>query len=645
MNRSFYGNKVLSYSFLTAMIMVAVEVSPVIGIFCAFLMGWKWVVEKRGWRPLSRRWTGILSILALIQVLVQFRTIVGQEPAYTFLLALSALRVMDYKTDRDHRFIVLLGFLLISIKALFSLDIYWIVPSVFAFAGLWYSLLPPAYPQRLRLTIKMFILSMPLAMFMFFAFPRFVLPWAMSRGASQQAEVGFSDEISPGRVADIASTNAMAFRARLHNLPLFITSDMYWRGSVLNVSKGLSWSPGRAAGLNHLQKIEDLPSYDVAIEATSQRYIFALEGTRIVRSEFGGIVPLEQDVFRSTRILSKATVYVGFWDKDYINREQPTDQDLQTPPLRGKVREWVDAVNGKKLNTKGRLAEIKNLFSETGFFYTIAPGTYGPNDLEEFLFTRKRGFCEHYAGAYASLARGLGIPARVVIGYQGGRYNPWGDFWRISQKDAHAWAEVFVDGHWQRVDPTAWVAPLRLSIGAEEFFNLSEEDQKAFAKSANWRPTWANSTMIWDQITLWAEDLNYQWTYFLIDFDRGSQKNFWQNLLEQRGPLILFLIAVALFVYVAVRHRFRKAKKLSPSQKLLLEIEQWGLSKNLKRESQQPPLIYFEKISEAYPQLKPVLEKIGHSYDRHVYAEDLTAGEDIGSLRTEWKEEIKKGPF
>lgn len=645
MNRSFYGNKVLSYSFLIAMVMVAVEVSPIIGIFCAFLMAWKWAVEKRGWKPLSRRWTGILSVLALIEVLVQFRTIVGQEPAYTFLLALSALRVMDYKTDRDHRFVVLLGFLLISIKALFSLDIYWILPSVLAFGGLWYSLLPSAYPQRLRLTIKMFILSMPFAMFMFFAFPRFMLPWAMSRGTSQQAEIGFSDEINPGRVADIASTNAMAFRARLHNISLAITSDMYWRGSVLTTSKGLSWSPGRTSGLTHLSNVEGLPTYDVAIEATSQRYIFALEGTRLVRSEFGSIIPLEQDVFRSTRILSKATVYMGYWDKEYINREQPAEHDLQTPPLRGKVREWVDTVNAKKLDIKGRLGAIKDLFSQTGFVYTIAPGVYGPNDLEDFLFTRKRGFCEHYAGSYASLARALGIPARVVIGYQGGRYNPWGDFWRVSQKDAHAWAEIFVDGYWQRVDPTAWVAPLRLSIGAEEFFNLSEEDQRAFAKSANWRPTWADSTMVWDQITLWAEDLNYQWTYFLIDFDRGSQKNFWQNLLEQRGPLILFLVAAALFIYVAIRHRFRRGRKLSPPQRILSEIEQWGLTKNILREAQQPPLVYFEKISETHPELKPVLDRISHYYDRSIYAEDTATGEDAKTLRAEWKNEIKKGPL
>lgn len=644
MSRSFYGNRVLSYSFLVAMAMVAVEVSPLIGIFCAFLMAWKWAVEKRGLKPLSRRWTGVLSILALIQVLLQFRTIIGQEPAYTFLLALSALRVMDYKTDRDHRFIVLLGFLLISIKALFSLDIYWIVPSVLSFGGLWYSLLPTTYPQRLRLTIKMFILSMPFALFMFFAFPRFVLPWAMSRGVSQQAEVGFSDEINPGRVADIASTTAMAFRARLQNVPLIITSDMYWRGSVLTSSKGLSWSPGRPSGLAQLPNAEALPSYDVAIEATSQRYIFTLEGTRIVRSEFGGIIPLERDVFRSTRPLNKATVYMGFWDKDYVNREPPTEQELQIPPLRGKVREWVDSVNAKKLGVKERLAEIKNLFSQPGFFYTMSPGVYGPNDLEEFLFNRRRGFCEHYAGAYSSLARAIGIPSRVVVGYQGGRYNPWGDFWRISQKDAHAWSEIFVEGRWERIDPTSWVAPLRLSIGAEEFFNLSEEDQRAFARSANWRPTWADSALIWDQITLWAEDLNYQWTYFLIDFDRGSQQNFWQNLIEQKAPLVLFLISVALFIYVAIRHRLQPRKNLSSAQRLFLEIEKWGLGKNLKREPQEPPLSYLEELHQEHPNLGPVLKKISHYYDHSIYAEE-TGGADIEKdLRAEWKREIKKGP-
>ena len=59
--------------------------------------------------------------------------------------------------------------------------------------------------------------------------------------------------------------------------------------------------------------------------------------------------------------------------------------------------------------------------------------------------------------------RALGMPARIVTGYQGGERNPVDGFWVVRQSDAHAWAEVWLAGRgWVRVDPTAAVAPERI---------------------------------------------------------------------------------------------------------------------------------------------------------------------------------------
>lgn len=643
MSLSFYGNRILASSFLLAMSMVAIEVSLSAGIFCAALMFWKWGVEKYGWIPLSRWWTSVLSVLSLVMVLVQFRTLIGQEASYTFLLSLAALRVMDYRTPRDHKFVVLLGFLLVTIKFLFSLDIYWLFPAGLAFAGLWYSLLPPKLPSRGRVLLRLFLLSAPLTVLLFFAFPRYVMPWAMSRGGGLQGEIGFSDELNPGKVAELAGNNVMAFRARLDNIPLLVNSDLYWRGSVLSQSKGLSWSPGRPGLISTLENYTDLPSYNVAIEPTSNRFLFSLEGTRVVRSEFGTVLSLEHELFRSSRPISKAMVYVGYWDGKYQDETPPVDGERQVPPLRGRVRQWVDNVLSKNLDEAGRIKELQKFFSQEGFVYSLRPGTYGANDLEEFLFERRKGFCEHYAGAYASLARGLGIPARVIVGYQGGRYNPWGDFWKVSQKDAHAWVEVFLDGKWVRRDPTTWVAPLRLTIGAEDFFKLSEEEQINFAKSASWRPSGGSMIEVWDQITLWAEDLNYQWTYFLIDFDRASQKSFWEDILQHKGSLTAMLISTGVFIYALSRNVWRRRRKLSPEEKLLQKIERWGGARNIIRQSDEPPLSYFRRLAETFPQVEALLSRIVEAYDQRVYAgtEEFV---DAKKILREWNREIKKGP-
>ncbi len=56
--------------------------------------------------------------------------------------------------------------------------------------------------------------------------------------------------------------------------------------------------------------------------------------------------------------------------------------------------------------------------------YTLKPGMLGQNRVDEFFFQSKQGFCEHYASSFALLMRYVGIPARVVVGYQGGNLHP-----------------------------------------------------------------------------------------------------------------------------------------------------------------------------------------------------------------------------
>jgi hypothetical protein len=101
-----------------------------------------------------------------------------------------------------------------------------------------------------------------------------------------------------------------------------------------------------------------------------------------------------------------------------------------------------------------------------GFVYTLEPPLLGAHPVDEFLFTTKAGFCEHFSSAFVFLMRAAGVPARVVTGYQGGELNPIDQIITVRQSDAHAWAEVFLPKRgWVRVDPTATAVPRRLDAG------------------------------------------------------------------------------------------------------------------------------------------------------------------------------------
>ncbi|WP_197350273.1 transglutaminase-like domain-containing protein, partial [Ralstonia solanacearum] len=139
-----------------------------------------------------------------------------------------------------------------------------------------------------------------------------------------------------------------------------------------------------------------------------------------------------------------------------------------------------------------RVAAALKLFSGAPFAYTLEPEPLRGEQIDDFLFRTRRGFCEHYAGSFVFLMRAAGVPARVVVGYQGGEVNAVSGDVIVRQSDAHAWAEVWLPGRgWVRVDPTAAVAPQRVARGlagavpASEFRSRRVEEP-AWLRSVRW---------------------------------------------------------------------------------------------------------------------------------------------------------------
>jgi hypothetical protein len=79
----------------------------------------------------------------------------------------------------------------------------------------------------------------------------------------------------------------------------------------------------------------------------------------------------------------------------------------------------------------------------------------GADAVDEFLFERRRGFCEHIASAMAVLLRSVGIPTRFVTGFGPGQRNAFTGYFQVRESDAHAWVEVLYPGiGWVPYDPT-----------------------------------------------------------------------------------------------------------------------------------------------------------------------------------------------
>jgi hypothetical protein len=215
-------------------------------------------------------------------------------------------------------------------------------------------------------------------------------------------------------------------------------------------------------------------------------------------------------------------------------------------------------------------------FRTNRFAYTLSPGSYeGADPLEEFLFQRRRGFCEHFAAAYGTLMRAAGVPARVVCGYQGGRLNWLGNHLKISQSDAHAWCEVWLKGRgWTRVDPTAMVAPDRVALGAESFNALSqlgsisatERLQQLFRLNNPTGLRWllTSASMAWDAIDM-------QWNLRVIGFNFEAQGDMMRDLGFGRfgmfGGAMGILLGLGISAGTFAFFLFLRSRSHTPSNK------------------------------------------------------------------------------
>src|SRR5438128_7320684 len=239
--------------------------------------------------------------------------------------------------------------------------------------------------------------------------------------------------------------------------------------------------------------------------------------------------------------------------KELQPRERKEALELPTsisPAVRDLAQSWI-ARNSK--NPRATVNSALQFFRTQRFRYSLSPVEYKKNDLDEFLFHRRVGFCEHYATSFATLMRLAGTPARVVVGYLGGEYNDLGRFFLVRQADTHAWCEVWLpDSGWTRVDPTSAVAPGRASLDLNSFLarhvasGEMETRRSAFVTQLTRSAIFTNIRLAW-------EALNYEWDTRVLAFDADVQEVSLDSMgLANRGPLVLIIeiliVAIALLV-------------------------------------------------------------------------------------------------
>jgi hypothetical protein len=251
---------------------------------------------------------------------------------------------------------------------------------------------------------------------------------------------------------------------------------------------------------------------------------------------------------------------------------------------------------------------------KSGFQYTLEPGVYeGEKGLEDFVIRRKLGFCEHFSAAFATLMRLADVPSRVVIGFLGGEFRETRSHWVVRNSDAHAWVEVWLNGAgWTRVDPTAALAPGRLSGNLETFLAGGPESDLAQQRDTWWWKMWMNTQDTWDQ-------LNFEWYDRIITADDDTQRDDLDRLglVNWHWPKILaaLVFGFTLFIFGMVIWLKRKDRHPDPATRLWLQVCSRLDHAGLPRARGEGASTYASRAGATFPEAADCLGKISQIYN------------------------------
>jgi len=570
----------------------------------------------------------------LLAVTAQFSTINGLAAGSSLLAGMGALKLLETRARRDHYVVIGVSlFLVIAAcldrQSLLRVPLYvgavWLVCTALAIVG------TPQVQLGTRAAVSIagrsLAFALPVAIGLFLFFPRLQgQVWALP--GSGAGVTGLSNEMSPGAISELSSSYEPAFRVRFFGA-IPAARDMYWRGPVLQNFDGYTWrrEPRSFYRQSPLQYLGNAFRYRVTLEPHQRNWWFALDTPtgspdRNVAFTYDYQLVAQRPVTQP--VSYELTSHVGTRATEPLSPLQrrlalqlPPGRNARSVALARRLRE--DAADEPAF-----IRAVLELFRTGGYTYTLTPPRLDLDSIDDFLFNTRTGFCGHYASAFATLARAAGLPARVVTGYQGGEWNPIGAYYIVRQSDAHAWAEVWLEGRgWTRVDPTAVVAPDRLNRGFFDSMPDAVSGTERMLREIGWL---ADARLGWDTLNTWWKDQ-------VIEFDLRSQLKLlaWAGFDSPRVAQLGALLAGALvvwLVWIGLRlgrmERPRDADALARAYRRLCErLAALGLA----REASEGPLDYAQRIATLRPSLESELRPVLESYARLRYGAEPDPGE------------------
>jgi transglutaminase-like putative cysteine protease len=611
----------------------------------------KFWMEPRGYRLRSVVLKLLFVATAFTTVFTSYGSVRSVEAAISLLVVLMSLKILEAHTAREFRVMVLIGWMLCLCGFFLSQDFTTALCLLIAFALLVVALIqfhrgaaPGAVWPPVGTTCKLLLQASPLVVLFFFLFPRINAGLQFELRPFRAANTGFSDRLAPGRIAALANSSEIAFRAEFPGSSTRPSGPMYWRGIVMWHCNGMEWRapydprPKSPSTTPDIAGTGGLPvqfpnakeiQQRITLAPHGARWMFALDhpiktppAAMLARGDYlCSVLPIRKS--RQYEVVSSDS------SRNEITAEERAEA-LEVPAsISPAVRDLAHSWTAQNPDSRGVVNSALQFFRTQGFSYSLTPGEY--NDLEEFLFRRRVGFCEHYATSFATLMRLAGIPARVVVGYLGGEYNDLGHFFLVRQADTHAWCEVWLpEKGWTRVDPTAAVAPGRASLDFTSFLETRIASGQMGTRRSALIAQLLRSGVVTNVRFIW-QTLSYEWDTRLVAFDADVQDVLLTSMgIASRGTIFLvveiLLVAIALlaiyFAWMQLRTRSRVDRVKALYEYFCRKIARLGV----RRDPCEGPLDFARRAAQSLPNESNRIRQIADTYALLRYAPQPAPG-------------------
>lgn len=468
-----------------------------------------------------------------------------------FLMILMVIKLFNLKLRRDYLHLYAISLVAILASGSLTTDLWYLtIFLLYLFAGVWTLLLFQLTKQSndmtsLAMSIKTrqerqealcqvtpqlfwFANGLALATFgmtlvIFFTIPRVSAGFYQKGFGENIRTSGFSDRVDLGAIGPIKRDPSVVMRVELLDRSSHETGRLYIRGVAFDRYDGQTWTNK----LNYRRNLNEQAAGTFVVrgsrssepsrfgEAIRQKILLepldtpVLFGAPFIESVSGKFPAVQSDLISAVYLPFPSSSRIEYTVLSRSNPVLPVDLDsgpglypesftrhfLQLPTHSERIGALARDIAQTQRSIYEKATAIQTYLTHNYRYSLDAPLAEQDQPLEEFLFSRKTGYCEHYATAMVILLRSIGIPARLVTGFLATEWNEYGNYYLVRQQDAHAWVEVYLPhSGWIMMDPT----PSSIeSIGSEY-------------------PAWQALGRIMDSIRL-------QWSRFFVQYSAADQ--------------------------------------------------------------------------------------------------------------------------